>query len=274
MTEIEKDINMDGGLPVIEDVPKEPGIEIKYEDPLHPTLEITNSRGKIVLQNATIILELNVGCNTQNPPLQLEYNLVKKEVDKITFKYSLSNWTLQYGMRVDTIKKGCYKNGNPCIILNMPYAIYNIDQARELLISYCTELLSLLKIEYAVLYFDIRNAYGIKCTYGTEGELIHSSVEDYKLDRTFSAIINAGIVTVSTELQEAMIELEKANSTNYFVVPMYVYTKSYTASAANSILTVSIVQNHAKYTDINKYERSVKKILDDSMLSFTNLTII
>ncbi len=246
----------------------------KNDDPLHPILEVTTAKGTLKLQNATIIFEPDVGCNQQNPPLQLAYNIVKKEVDKITFKYSLDNWVLKYAMRVDTIKNGCYMGGNCAVMLNMPYATYNIDQARELLISYCTELMSLLKVEYAVLYFDVRNAYGIKCIYSTKGELLQSDVEDYKLENTVSCTLEAGITTASTILQEHITNIAADHDARYYATPMYVYTGTYPSTAANSILSVPIVQNHAQFKDPNKFRHSVLKIIEDSKLIFTNLTII
>lgn len=253
----------------------EENTNIKNIDALHPTLEVYDeTRGTVTMQYASIILEPHVGCNTEDPPLPLVYNIVKKEVDKITFKYNLDNWILKYCMRIDLVNNNCYRGGNPCILLNMPYATYDIDQARELLISYCTELMGLLKLKYAVLYFDIKNAYGISCIYDEEDNMIQSNVDDYSLENSVSCTINTGILAASMELQNTLVRAEEARDPNYYIIPLYLYTISYPTTSNNTLLTTAMIQNHTNFSEPTKFKKSVKKILDDSMLSFTNLTIL
>ena len=130
---------------------------------------VLDKENKIQLRYASMIFEPEVGSNSQNPPLKLAYTIVEKEVKKITFKYNLTKWKLMYAMRVDSTKNHCSYGGSPAVYLQMPYATYNLEDARDNLISYCTELMILLHTEYAVLYFDAKNAYGITCNFDEDG---------------------------------------------------------------------------------------------------------
>ena len=240
----------------------------------NPPSDVELDEKKVQLRYASIILEPKVGCNTQYPALKLAYTIVEKEVRKVTFKYGLANWKLRYCMRVDSTLNNCYIGGNPCVLLQMPYATYNIDDARENLISYCTEVMILLHLEYAVMYFDAQNAYGITCNFDENGEIINSDVEDLPVHLTATCILNAGIVPASIELQRAIMDVEALKDMRYYTTPVYVYTSMYPSAVPNSLLFSCNVQNHCILKEAKKYENSVRKVIKDSMLSFTNLTVI
>ena len=229
---------------------------------------------KVELRYASIILEPNVGVNTQNPPINLAYTIVEKEAKKIIFKYGLENWKLRYAMRADSTMNDCHVGGNPCVLIQMPYSTYNIDDARENLISYCTELLILLKLEYAVMYFDAQNAYGITCNFDENGEIINSEVQDLPIQLTATCIMNMGIVPASNELQRTIMDVEALRDTRYYTTPAYVYTSVYPSAVPNCLFFSCNVQNHCNLKEAKKYENSIRKVLKDSMLSFTNLTVI
>ena len=226
------------------------------------------------LRYAKIIFDIDVGCNTENPPLKMVYNIVKKEVDKVRFKYGQKEWNLRYALYVDDPAKGCYTGGNTCIIVEIPYVPVDIEGAQKMIVQMCAEIMNLLKKEYCVLYFDVSRAYTITNTYAPNGELFNTEANLVNIESTVNCIIETGFVTAAKELQDTMVKIKNEKNPEYYITPLFIYTNKY-PSQANKVSAVSfVIQNNAFFPDHKKFVKSVKKLFDESMLKITNLTVI
>lgn len=245
-------------------------------DVLHPTGRTTDvSSGRLSeagVRYASVVFEPKIGCCTDDPPFKLAYGIVKKEIDKVTFKYELSSWINWYAIRVDTVKRGCDVNGTPCVITQIPYGTFDIEKAKEFIISYVTEVMSLIHQEKAVLYFDTSISFRITCKYDEEGNLESSNVEDIIECTSVSCIINsAGIKSAAVILQEAV---ENHNEKDQLQVSLYLMTDKYPNAAPQCIMMCASSQNHNDYTPRSAFVEAIKEEIDSSMLSFTNYTVI
>lgn len=257
---------------------------INYDnDILHPTgrtVEFNDGRAnEIEVRYASVFFEPEVGANFETPAFKYVYNTVKKEIDKITFKYDLSSWILWYALRIDDMSKHCHYGGTPCIMTQIPYGTYDLNRAKELIISYVTELLALLNQEYAVVYFDANTAFGIKCTYDPEvleygvPKLVSSEVTDLNELKTISCIINTTLKTAGLDLQNIIQDRNKDSQS--FGVPMYLYVSKNPLNVSQCIMMSATYMNHGKYnTPVSSFVNAVKEEIESSMLAFINYTII
>ena len=226
------------------------------------------------LRYAKIIFDIDVGCNTENPPLNMVYNIVKKEVDKVRFKYEQKEWFLRYALYVDDPAKNCYVGGNTSIIVDIPYVPFDIEGAKKMILDMCVELMNLLKKEYCVLYFDVSHAFTISNTYAPNGSIFKTEINPVNIESTVNFSVGTGFLTAAKEFQDTMIRIKNEKNPDYYLTPLYIYTNKY-PSQANLVNGVSfVIQNNAFFPDHKKFVKSVKKLLDDSMLKITNLTVI
>ena len=90
--------DQDDGVKDIEDLSKVTNLQYGNEV-LHPTangiefneIDVNGSKAyqpnPVDLRYASVFFEPKIGCCTSNPPFQLAYKLVTREIDKVTFKY-------------------------------------------------------------------------------------------------------------------------------------------------------------------------------------------
>lgn len=280
--------NQDDSIKDVEDLSKI--TNLKYgNDVLHPTansIEFTEveNNGKIGfkpnpvdIRYASVFFEPRIGCCTSDPPFKLAYSIVTNAINKVTFKYELNGWVNWYAMRVDSIERGCYQDGNPCVLTQIPYATYDIERAKDLIISYVTEVLALINQEYVVIYFDSNTIFKISCTYDKDEleygvpKLISSEVNEAKNIKTVFATIESPIVFSARKLQEA---ITNHNKKDQIQVPVYLQVSKYPNSLI-CLMTAISHQNHGDFAaPMSKFETTVKEELESSMLSFKNYTII
>ena len=281
--------DQDEAVKDIEDLSKVTNLQYG-NDVLHPTangIEFNEAQinGKqayvpnpVDLRYASVFFEPKIGCCTSNPPFQLAYKLVTREVDKVVFKYELAGWVNWYAIRVDAPENGCDVNGTPCVLTQIPYATYDIKRAQDLIISYVTEVLALLNQSYAIVYFDSNTAFKISCTYDENRieygvpKLISTEVTDITGLKTISAIIETGIVPAAIEIQRG---IKEHNQKDQIQVPVYLHVSKYPTTSPLCLMTSASHQNHGDYASpMTKFESSVKEELTLSMLSFKDYTVI
>ena len=259
---------------------------VKYgNEVLHPigsSFEVDREKLEafpVEVRYASVFLEPNVGQNGEAPPFMYAYVTVKKEVDKIVFKYELSDWINWYAMRIDTIENGSHYNGMVAVLTQIPYATYDIERAKELIIKYVTELMALIGQEEAVLYFDANIGFRIICKYDYNTlnkngipKFISSDVVDIKDLCTITATIDSNLKDAGKSLYEA---ISSRTSYDSLRVPIYIHAKeSYSTVCFATAVTY---QNHGEYYPYATetiFKKAVKDELKDSKLKINSITVI
>lgn len=259
---------------------------LKYgNEVLHPTgssFEIDQEKLEafpVEVKYASVFFEPNVGQNGEAPPFMEAYVVVRKEIEKITFKYELSDWISWYAMRVDTMENGSHYNGMVAVLTQIPYATYDIERAKELIISYVTELMSLIGQEEAVIYFDSNIGFRIKCKYDYDKldanrlpKFISSEVSDIKGLFTITATIDGNMKDSAHSLYEVI-----SHRTSYddIQVPIYLHAKeSYSTVCFATAVTY---QNHGEYYPYAAetiFRKAVEEELNTSKLKINSITVI
>lgn len=258
---------------------------------LHPTgnsYEVDMKKQQmfpVEIRYASVFFEPNVGQNGEDPPFSLAYGAVKREVDKLVFKYELSDWINWYAIRVDAPENNSHYNGSPCVLTQIPYATYDIDKAKELIINYTIELMSLIGQEEVMLYFDAKTGFMIRCKYDLgenqvrplnatfTGKLVSTEIREFKDVFTISVTLE------ETTMKEAARALYEAivNRTSYdtIQVPFYIHAKE--ANASVCFAAAITYQNHGEYypqAAETIFRRAVEEELEEAKLNFNNITVI
>ena len=259
---------------------------LKYgNEVLHPTgtsFEIDREKLEafpVEIKYASVFFEPDVGQNGEAPPFMAAYVVVKKQVDKVVFKYELSDWINWYAMRVDTIDNGSHYNGMVAVLTQIPYATYDVERAKELIISYVTEIMSLIHQEEAVLYFNSKIGFRIKCKYDYKDldkdgnpKFISSDVADITDLFTITATIDG---TMKDSAQNLFKVINSRTSYDDVRIPMYLYSKeSYSTVCFATAVTY---QNHGEYYPYSTetiFKRAVEQELNDAELKINSTTVI
>lgn len=220
---------------------------------------VDEKRSPAHIRFAIAVFLPNVGVNSENPPIKLALNKVKKEAEKVAFKYNqLDHWDYYCGL---WINKSSDVNGKPACIIRMAYSTFNEADARVELIKYIREINILCNIESTMLYFNADTA----C------EIQNSSETFYKIKHKASCNINAGLVVSGRALYEPV-----KNNTNYLnkigaeliSVPILLYASHPDVSSCK-MESVYVLPDFN-----NTYRESIEKELRESQLNFTDFTIL
>lgn len=206
---------------------------------------------------ATVIFIPDIGTNTENPPLRLAMNIIKREAEKVAFKYNqLSNWEYFYGM---VIGKKYLVNGSPAVMIRMPYSIRNEEEAKNMLKTYIEEICTLTSIKYTELYYNAATYISFKYPDLNVEQL---EVTEHHTPAMINCELNAGLITSARALY--LTTLTSNITTNLFVYSKNINCKKCQLS---TVFTGDQISR-------DKLKETVERQLKNSGLTFTSYTIV